>query len=107
MIHRILRRGFDEAKRLVENKPPRAPERLGAIGGYIGFTLDGLHNHHSSEDELLWPALLERARPSQDLITRMEAQHAAVEEGAQEVRRLTRHTRTLRGRSGRRVEQRP
>ena len=57
--------GFDEAKRLVENKPPRAPERLGAIGGYIGFTLDGLHNHHSSEDELLWPALLERARPSQ------------------------------------------
>ena len=69
MIHRILRRGFDEAKRLVENKPPRAPERLGAIGGYIGFTLDGLHNHHSSEDELLWPALLERARPSQDLIS--------------------------------------
>ena len=87
LIHRILRHGFDEAKQLVENTPPDAHERARAIGGYIGFTLDGLHNHHSTEDELLWPALQERARPSQTLIARMEKQHAAVDAGVQEVRR--------------------
>jgi hemerythrin-like domain-containing protein len=88
LIHRILRQGFDEVKQLVESAPPGAFERSRMIGGYIEFTLDGLHNHHTTEDELLWPALNERAKLSHALIARMEAQHAAVETAVEEVRRL-------------------
>ena len=36
--------------------------------------------HHTGEDELLWPKLLERDAPEADLIHRMEDQHHRVEE---------------------------
>ena len=41
--------------------------------------LHGLHLHHTAEDDLLWPLLLERCPPDADLVNRMEAQHEQVE----------------------------
>jgi hypothetical protein len=41
--------------------------------------LQGLHLHHTGEDELLWPRLLERCAPDAALVRRMEAQHERVE----------------------------
>jgi hypothetical protein len=38
----------------------------------------GLHLHHTSEDLLLWPKLLERCPPDAELVERMEAQHERV-----------------------------
>jgi iron-sulfur cluster repair protein YtfE (RIC family) len=58
------------------------------VAGHIAFTLDGLHNHHSTEDEVLWPLLMERARPSQALIQRMESQHMVVGAAITRVRAL-------------------
>jgi len=55
-----------------------AADRAAAVAEYVEFHLDGLHAHHSSEDELIWPALRERASLSGELITRMEDQHARV-----------------------------
>ena len=40
--------------------------------------LDALHHHHHSEDELLWPRLLQRTPIDAGLVQRMEAQHAAI-----------------------------
>ena len=42
--------------------------------------LGGLDLHHTGEDALLWPKLLERDAPHTDLIHRMESQHHRVEE---------------------------
>lgn len=44
------------------------------------LVLAGLDTHHTGEDALLWPKLLERDAPHVDLIHRMEAQHHRVEE---------------------------
>jgi iron-sulfur cluster repair protein YtfE (RIC family) len=37
-----------------------------------------LHHHHAGEDELVWPRLEQRAELSDDLVARMEEQHAQV-----------------------------
>jgi Hemerythrin HHE cation binding domain len=56
-FHRVIRRGFEQAREYV--LAPGAESRAGAVAEYIGFQFDGLHAHHSSEDELLWPILLD------------------------------------------------
>lgn len=76
LIHRLIRCGFDQAREFVLT--PGATTRVAALTEYVGFHLHGLQAHHSSEDELIWPALHERASLSDSLITRMEKQHAGV-----------------------------
>jgi len=86
VIHRIFRRGFPEIARLVRRTPPSATARAGAIAAHLDFLLNGLHNHHTGEDENIWPLLLERAAPQAELIDRMEKQHATVAEKSARVR---------------------
>jgi len=69
LIHRLIRGGFEQAKDAVLSSG--SGERVDALAEYIGFHLDGLHAHHSTEDELLWPSLRERAGVSDALIGRM------------------------------------
>ena len=59
LIHRLIRGGFEQSKDAV--LAPGSAERVETVVDYIGFHLDGLHAHHSTEDELLWPSLRERA----------------------------------------------
>lgn len=85
LIHRVIRRGFEQAREYV--LAPGAGSRTAAVAEYIGFQLDGLQAHHSTEDELLWPVLLERAQLSAALIHRMEQQHAGIHEAVELTRR--------------------
>ena len=86
VIHRIFRRGFPMIAELVRQTPAGATARSEPIAAHLDFLLNGLHNHHSGEDENLWPRLLERAAPQAELITRMEAQHELVAERSERVR---------------------
>jgi hemerythrin-like domain-containing protein len=85
LIHRLIRRGFEQAREAVLTAG--ATSRADAIAEYVGFHLDGLQAHHSTEDELLWPALHARARLSDALIGRMEQQHAGVHDAIEATRR--------------------
>jgi hemerythrin-like domain-containing protein len=85
LIHRLIRRGFEQAREYV--LAAGATSRADAVAQYIDFHLDGLHAHHSSEDELLWPALRERAGLSTALIQRMEEQHVGVHDAVEATRR--------------------
>jgi iron-sulfur cluster repair protein YtfE (RIC family) len=89
LIHRIFRSSFAELARLVTEVPASDAARVSAVADHLGFTLDGLTAHHTTEDDLVWPVLLERARPSAALVQRMEAQHHGLHTGIEEVRRLT------------------
>ncbi|MEV6414495.1 nitroreductase/quinone reductase family protein [Kribbella sp. NPDC051718] len=86
VIHRIFRRGFPQVAGLVRRTPPTATARAEAIAAHLDFLLNGLHNHHSGEDENIWPRLLERAAPQAELIDRMEKQHQVVAERSSRVR---------------------
>ena len=61
IIHRIFRRQFAEVQTLVQEVAAADATRVGAIADHLGFLLDGLHMHHTTEDDLIWPRLLDRA----------------------------------------------
>jgi hemerythrin-like domain-containing protein len=87
LIHRIFRRSFAELAELVPTIEPTDDARVRAAAAHLGFMLDGLRNHHTTEDEHVWPVLAERARPSATLVERMEEQHAKLHDGIEDVRR--------------------
>ena len=89
VIHRIFRREFPLLAGIVPRASDGDTRRAAPIAKHIEFCLDGLHNHHSAEDEYLWPALLERARPHAELVRRMEVQHEAVARHREQARQLT------------------
>lgn len=85
LIHCLIRRGFEQSRQAVQR--PDAAAHADAVAAYVDFHLDGLQAHHSSEDELLWPILHERASMSGALIRRMEEQHAGLHEALDTTRR--------------------
>src|SRR5262249_36871464 len=80
IIHRVFRREFRIAAELVRATGTGDRERAAHLAGHLTFLLDTLHPHHSGEDDLLWPKLLERSDPDIQLINRMQAQHQDVAE---------------------------
>lgn len=86
LIHRILRQGLTELRRLVGDVPPVATGRARAVADHIGFSLDGLHGHHTTEDELIWPMVRERVDRAGASAERMEDQHRQIGDAVREVR---------------------
>lgn len=88
VVHRVFWRGLPMVAGLVRGTPPGATGRSEPIAVHLDFLLNGIHHHHTGEDETIWPLLLERAAPQAELIERMEAQHAVVAERSVQVRSL-------------------
>jgi hemerythrin-like domain-containing protein len=79
IVHRTFRSLYDESARLVRANPTPSPERVTFLADHIDFGVMMLHHHHASEDELLYPLLVERA-PEQAAVTEdVEHQHQLVE----------------------------
>ena len=88
VIHRVFRHGFPMIAELVRLTPQGATGRANSIAPHLDFMLNGLHHHHTGEDEQIWPILLERANQQTELIGRMEKQHAVIAERSHTVRTL-------------------
>ena len=79
LIHRVLRREIGQLPRLIRAAAgDRARSKI--IGAHAREMLSFLHTHHTGEDELLFPLLRERAALEPELIERMDAQHAQVDD---------------------------
>jgi iron-sulfur cluster repair protein YtfE (RIC family) len=79
VVHRGFRREFWLLPELVRAVPAGDTDRAAVLAAHARLVLTGLHLHHTAEDELLWPKLLDRAAPDAALVHRMEAQHERVE----------------------------
>jgi hemerythrin-like domain-containing protein len=86
IIHRIFRRQFAEVKALVQEVRADDATRVGAVADHLGFLLDGLQMHHTTEDDLIWPKLLERAGLDAPAVKRMEEQHQQIDASITDVR---------------------
>jgi hemerythrin-like domain-containing protein len=85
LIHRVIRREFGRLPRLLRSAADdRARSKV--IGAHAREMLDFLHTHHTGEDELLFPLLRERAALDPELMDRMDAQHAQVNDAVTAVR---------------------
>ena len=80
VVHKVFRREFALIPHLVRAVAPGDTRRAAVVAGHARLILAGLDMHHTGEDALLWPKLLERDAPDSELIHRMEAQHHRVEE---------------------------
>jgi iron-sulfur cluster repair protein YtfE (RIC family) len=79
VVHRAFRREFGLVPQLVRAVPAGDTARAAVLARHARLILEGLHLHHTSEDDILWPLLLERCPPDAELVERMEAQHSAVD----------------------------
>jgi hemerythrin-like domain-containing protein len=78
VIHRVFRREFGLLPGLIRRVTPGDVTRASVVADHAATLLEFVHVHHSGEDELLWPVLLERVEIEADLIHRMEEQHEYV-----------------------------
>jgi hemerythrin-like domain-containing protein len=78
VIHRVFRREFGLLPVLIRGVAADDLKRAKDVAGHATGLLRFVHIHHSGEDELLWPVLLERVAVESDLIMRMEHQHERV-----------------------------
>jgi len=77
-VHDLFRRAFADAPGQVASVRDNDTDRAGRIARYLGEVLWFLHAHHSGEDDLLYPLLVQRAPEAGEIFSRMESQHAAV-----------------------------
>ena len=80
VVHRFFRRELTALPALVRGVADGDRTRAQVVGDHVSLVLETLHHHHTGEDELIWPLLLERTQPDADLIHTMEAQHAVVDD---------------------------
>lgn len=75
-VHSAFRREFRLAGGLIRQVGPGDTARAAVVGAHLALIERLLHHHHTSEDTLLWPLLLERVPVELAPIVRlMEAQH--------------------------------
>src|SRR3712207_4581530 len=78
VVRRVFRRELRLLPQLVREVAPGDTARAAVLADHGRLILKGLHLHHTSEDDLLWPKLLERCTPDAELVHRMEEQHERV-----------------------------
>lgn len=94
MVHDMFRREFALLPGLVDGVVPGDDTRAQAVGDHIEALIAALNHHHRSEDEYVWPLLVDRCANSAAALTgTMQAQHDQVELRLQEVNKSLRNWR--------------
>jgi hemerythrin-like domain-containing protein len=79
-VHTLFRREFALMPGLVRGVTAGDKERAYIVADHIEFVSSVLHLHHHSEDEHLWPLLLDReSEEVGPLVRTLESQHASIE----------------------------
>lgn len=81
VVHRVFRRESRLMPQIVRACRPGDTARARHIAGFIRDYKLGLHEHHTGEDDLVWPLLLARVDLDADLVLRMEQQHEVMAAG--------------------------
>lgn len=80
VLHRFFRREFRLAGGVIRACPAGDRDRAAEVADHLDFVGTALHHHHTIEDVMLWPVLLERVPDELAPIVRlMESQHERVE----------------------------
>lgn len=88
VVHRVFRREFALLPDLIRDVAPGDRSRSRTLAGHYRLVAAVLEHHHTGEDELIWPKLLERVELRADLVHRMEEQHRALHDLLESVEAL-------------------
>jgi iron-sulfur cluster repair protein YtfE (RIC family) len=93
VVHDVFRRLFGDLPGLIAAVADRDAARAFRLCDSVDELTTGLEHHHTNEDELLWPKLLERVGVETAIILRAEEQHERVHELLELARAQVRHYR--------------
>lgn len=85
VVHNTFLWCYERAPGLIRTTPPGDIERAAFVARWIGDLDATLHDHHHSEDELLWDRIEERAPACALHVGQMRAHHAKVAELLEQV----------------------
>jgi hemerythrin-like domain-containing protein len=80
VVHNVFRRLFGDLPGLIRAVPDGDTARAATLCAFVEELATGLHQHHTTEDELLWPVLLERVQLDRGAVLCAEEQHERVHE---------------------------
>jgi hemerythrin-like domain-containing protein len=86
IIHKTFRSGYAESARLVRAASSPSPQRVAFLADHVDFGLMMLHVHHASEDELLYPLLVERVPEQAAKTEHVGHEHEQVQEALDDAR---------------------
>ncbi|MFD5174525.1 hemerythrin domain-containing protein [Nocardia sp. NPDC058379] len=78
IVHSALRRDLARAREALTADPPPFPAQRVALADHLVWLMRFLHQHHSSEDEHLYPLVRERNPQAGALLDRMDADHRSI-----------------------------
>jgi hemerythrin-like domain-containing protein len=78
IVHRTFRGTFNEAADLIRANPAPSPGRVTFLADHVDFGLGMLHHHHESEDQVLYPLLVQRVPDQAAQTERIEHEHRLV-----------------------------
>ncbi|TSD93675.1 hemerythrin domain-containing protein [Skermania sp. ID1734] len=78
IVHNVFRVNLGALPNLVRNVADGDRRRAEVLVCWLTELLDGLHHHHTGEDELMWPILANRAPADTALVLQMEEQHGRI-----------------------------
>ena len=79
-VHGAFRATLPGASALVAAAEPGDLDRAAVVANFYDNVLDFLDAHHTGEDELVWPKLLERCPDEAERVSTIAGQHQAVVE---------------------------
>lgn len=78
IVHAALQRDLRRARDVLGAEPAPEGRQRRALGRHVGWLMDFLHGHHTSEDQGLWPLVRERNPATGALLDSLEAEHARI-----------------------------
>lgn len=78
IVHNSLKRDLRRVRAALTGDPAPAGRQRRALGEHVEWLMDFLHEHHTAEDEGLWPLVRERNPGIGDLLDSLEADHQRI-----------------------------
>lgn len=85
LIHGLFRQAFSRAADVINQADPSDTSRVNLIANHYWEMLQFLHDHHLSEDEILWGLLKQRAPETIPIVDELKQQHDVI---AQQITQL-------------------
>lgn len=86
LVHAALRRDLRRSS-VVLADPQLHASRLEAVAGHLAFLADFLHDHHTLEDQYLYPQVRAKDPTAGPMLDRVDAEHGAVVPALERLRR--------------------
>lgn len=78
MIHGLFRQAFSRAAGVIDQTDPSDTSRVNLVANHYWEMLQFLHDHHLSEDEVLWDLLKQRAPETIPFVDELKNQHEVI-----------------------------